>query len=160
MAAQEEKMMFLSIMLRSAFVIKCNKSPFHYNALKKKKQKKPFSPQLTAFLHSSHNPPVSSSEVQVPHTEQTHALKFFGLWAVPFWWILQPNQLQEGKKKKYLALTKIDDAVLNEHPRSTDETGANLALALKFSALSTLTCTCLSASDICIHALFILLCLH
>lgn len=33
MAAQEKKMMFPSITLRSAFVIKCNKSPFHYNIL-------------------------------------------------------------------------------------------------------------------------------
>lgn len=159
MAAQEKKIMFLSIMLRRAFVIKCNKSPFHYNALLKKKQKKQFFSLSPKHSCSSRNPPASPPEVQVPHREQT--LNFFGLWALLFWWILKPNQLQEGQKTQtYLALTKIDDAVLNEALARLRRRALTQPQPWKFSALSTLTCTCLSATDICIHALFILLCLH
>lgn len=97
---------------------------------KKKRQKKQFSPQPKAFLHSSHNPPVSSSEVQVPHAEQTHALNFLGCGQFCFDEFSSPTGFKKAKKKN-LALTKIDDAVLNERPRSADETGANPAPALE-----------------------------
>lgn len=120
MAAQEKKIMFLSITLRSAFVIKCNKSPFHYNILGGGKQATLPSPPPSAQNVTAAQVTLLSSHLKrllsrsATYRRNAYIEFFLAMWT----FILMNSQVCPASswKKKYLVLTEIDDAVLNEPP--------------------------------------------